>query len=55
MSMSTAWLLKGADDGCKSKAGTRYTEVMLDGWREDGLGGLRDDGGGCATMRSGEP
>ena len=27
------------------------TEVRLDGFREDGLGPQRDDGGGCLTMR----
>ena len=29
--------------------GTRETEVMLDGWCEDGLGQHRNKGGGCAT------
>ena len=28
-----------------------YTEVRLDGWREDSLGQQRHDGGGYATMR----
>ena len=36
------------------------TEVRLDGWCDGGLMQLRNDGGGCATMRgkigkSGEP
>ena len=25
--------------------------LRMDGWREDGLGQQRDDGGGCVTMR----
>ena len=33
------------------EAGTRETEVRLDGWYEGGLGHQRNDGGGCATMR----
>ena len=32
-------------------AGTRETEVGLDGWCEGGLGQERNDGGGGATMR----
>ena len=32
-------------------AGTRETEVRLDGWCEGGLRQQRYDGGGCATMR----
>ena len=32
------------------EAGTRQTEVRLDGWCEGGLGQQRNDGGGCATM-----
>ena len=32
-------------------AGTRETEVRLDGWFEGGLRQQRNDGGGCATMR----
>ena len=37
-------------------AGTRETDVRLDGWCEGGLGQKRNDGGGCATMirKSGE-
>ena len=31
--------------------GSRETEVRLVGWCEGGLGQLRNDGGGCATMR----
>ena len=31
-------------------AGTRESEVRLDGWCEGGLGLQRNDGGGCATM-----
>ena len=30
------------------EAGTRKTEVGLDGWCEGGLGQQRNDGGGCA-------
>ena len=33
------------------RAGTRETEVRLDGWCEAGLGQHMNDGGGCATMR----
>ena len=33
-------------------AGTRETEVGLDGWCEGGLGQLRNNGGGCTMMRS---
>ena len=32
-------------------AGTRETEVRLDGWCEGGLRQQTNDGGGCATMR----
>ena len=32
-------------------AGTRETEVRLNGWCEGGLMQQRNDGGGCATMR----
>ena len=32
-------------------AGTRETEVRLDGWCEGDLRQQRNDGGGCATMR----
>ena len=31
-------------------AGTRWTEVWMDGWSEGGLGQQSIDGGGCATM-----
>ena len=31
------------------EAGTRETEVWLDGWCEGGLGHQRNDGGGCAS------
>ena len=41
----------GVDGGSKWRAGTRETEVRLDGWCEGGLGQQRNDGGGCATMR----
>ena len=37
----------GVDGGSKWMAGTRETEVRLDGWCE---GQQRNDGGGCATM-----
>ena len=42
---------KGVDGRSKWGAGTRETEVRLDGWCEGGLGQQRNDGGGCATMR----
>ena len=32
-------------------AGTRETEVRLDGWCEDGLGQQMNDGRSCASMR----
>ena len=32
-------------------AGTRETEVRLDGWCEGSLGQLRNDGGGWASIR----
>ena len=41
----------GVDGGCKWRAGTRWTEVRVDGWREYGLGQQRDDGRGCAKDR----
>ena len=42
---------KGVDGGNKWRAGTRLTEIRLDGWCEDGLGQQSNDGGGCASMR----
>ena len=42
---------KGLDGGSKWMAGTRETEVRLDGWCEGGLGQRRNDGGGCESMR----
>ena len=42
---------KGVDGGSKRRAGTRETQVRLDGWCEGGLGQQRNDGGGCASMR----
>ena len=33
------------------RVGTRETEVRLDGWCEGGFGQLRNNGGGCASMR----
>ena len=39
---------KGVDGGSK-RAGTRETEVSLDGWCEGGKQ-QRNDGGGCKTM-----
>ena len=33
------------------RAGTRETEVRLDGWCEGGLGQYYNDDGGCAAMR----
>ena len=38
----------GVDGGSKWRAGTKETEVGLDGWCEGGLGQQRNDGGGCA-------
>ena len=43
--------MKGDDGGNKWRAGTRETEVRLNGWCEGGLGQQRNDGGGCAAMR----
>ena len=43
--MSTVWP-KGVDGESKWSAGTRETEVWLDGWCEGGLGQQRNDGGG---------
>ena len=37
---------KGVDGGSKWRAGTRETEVRLDGWSEGGLRQQRNDGGG---------
>ena len=42
------------DGGSNRRAGTRETEVRLDGWCEGSLGQQRNDDGGCATMLSGE-
>ena len=42
---------KGFYGGSKWRAGTRETEVRLDGWCEGGLRQQRNDGGGCTTMR----
>ena len=47
--MSTVWQI-GVDGGSKWMAGTRQTEVRLDGWCEDGLGQQKNDGGGSATL-----
>ena len=41
----------GVDGGSKWRAGTRETEVRLDGWCEGGLGQQTIDGGCCASMR----
>ena len=41
----------GFDGGSKWTAGTRETEIRLDGWCEGSLRQQRNDGGGCATMR----
>ena len=38
----------GVNSGSKWRAGTRETEVRLDGWCECGLGQQMNDGGGCA-------
>ena len=42
---------KRVDGGSKWRAGTRETEVRLDGFCEGGLGQQKNDGGGCLTMR----
>ena len=39
------------DGGSKLRAGTRETEVRLDGWCEGGLGQRSNDSGGCTPMR----
>ena len=41
---------KGVDGIRKCRAGTRETEVRLDGLCEGGLGQQRNDGGGGASM-----
>ena len=51
---------KGVDGQSQWWAGTRETEVRLDGWCVGGLRQQRNDGGGCVTMhkkvgKSGEP
>ena len=48
-----SYFQKGVDGGSKWRAGTRETEVMLNGWCQGGLGQQRNDGGGCASMREG--
>ena len=42
---------KGVDGQSKWRAGTRETEVRLDGWCEGGLRQQRNDGGDCPSMR----
>ena len=42
---------KGVDARSKWRAGTRETEVRLDGWCECGLGQQRNDCGGCTSLR----
>ena len=42
---------KGVDGGSKWRAGTRETEARLNGWCEADLEQLRNDGGGCTSMR----
>ena len=39
------------DGRSKRRAGTRQTEVRLDGWCKSGLGQQGNDGGGCPSMR----
>ena len=50
---------KGVDGGSKWRAGTRETEVGLEGWCKGGNGQQRNGGRGCESMRerseSGEP
>ena len=41
---------EGVDGGSVWRAGTRETEVRLDGWCEGGLRQQRKDDGGYATM-----
>ena len=41
---------KGVDGISKWRAGTRYTEVRLDGLYEGDFGQQRNDGGCCAIM-----
>ena len=48
------WVTYGqkiVDGRNKWRAGTRETEVRLDGWCDSGLGQQRNNGGGCVTMR----
>ena len=50
---ANGWVLygqKGVDGGSKWRAGTRETEVRLDGWCTGGLGQQRNDGEGCASI-----
>ena len=54
------WIQKGVDGGSKCRAGTRETDVRLEGWGESGLGQQRNDDGGLRVNarkigKSGEP
>ena len=44
-------MVRRVDGINKWRAGTRETEVWLDGWCEGGLGQQTNGGGGCALMR----
>ena len=45
---------EGIDGRSQWGTGMRETEVRLDGWCECGLRQHRNDGGGCATMKTGK-
>ena len=50
--MSIVWYgQKGVDGGSKWRAGTRETEVGLDGWCEGGFGQQNNDGVGRESKR----
>ena len=53
-SRKNGWVPYGQNDvdgGSKWRAGTRETEVRLDGWCAGGLRQQRNNGGGCTSMR----
>ena len=43
--------IKGVEGGSKWRAGTRESEVRLDGWCDGSLGQHKNYRGGCASMR----
>ena len=51
MARRVLWKVSGGRKVSKWRAGTRETDVRLDGWCEGDLGQQRNDGGGCASMR----